>query len=167
MTKGKKKGYSKYENPKAKENNRKPVQVGSIIVANVSDYEKIVRKGSKKDHRKEAVTVIKAADETLGVVFLHGKTNVIGNSRQKKVDAGLWEEIEKNGQGVYVDIDIRIKDSKGNDIKQGKVFQNTGIIISPEELEKVESHIYKKKKRNHSIREQVAKNNTIKEKKTK
>lgn len=138
---------------------------GSIIVANLSDFEKLPK--NVKDHKREAVVVLKDKEEKLGTVDVHGQNSVDGTSRKKKVDSGLWQEIEKNGQKVYVDINIRTVDAEGKPIRQGKKFKNTGVLLEPEQLAKVEDHLYKNKKRKHSIREIVARNKTIKEKKTK
>ncbi len=164
--KKKKKGYSSYENPKANKNNRIPVEKGSVIVANLSDYEKLP--DFVKDHKRESVTVLKDDSGELGVVYIHGKKDVSGKSREKKQEAGLWEEIEKNGQKVYVDIDIKVTDSKGNPIKQGKVFQNTGVMIDKTNMAKVEMHIYEKGgRKNHSIRNIISENKRKREKKKK
>lgn len=87
---------------------------------------------------------------------------------KRKKEAGIYEEITKNGQQVYVDIDIRVTDAKGNPIKQGKVFQNTGVIIAPEEMEKVENHIFLNKgRKSHSIRNSISENKRIRDKKKK
>lgn len=164
--KKKKKGYSSYENPKANKNNRIPVEKGSVIVANLSDYEKLP--DFVKDHKRESVTVLKDNNGELGVVYIHGKKDVSGKSRVKKKEAGLWEEIEKNGQKVYVDIDIKVTDSKGNPIKQGKVFQNTGVMIDKTNMAKIEDHIYKTKgRKSHRIRNQITRNKEIEAKKNK
>lgn len=77
-----KKGYSEYQNPKANINNQKKVKKGSVIVANVSDYDKLPK--NVKDHKRESIVVLKDAKEELGVVFIHGKKSVDGKSREKK-----------------------------------------------------------------------------------
>ena len=160
----KKKGYSSYENPNANINNKKPVKEGSVIVANLSDYEEIPK--NVKDHRRESVAVLKDEEGDLGVVFIHGKNDVSGKSRAKKEEAGLWQAIEKNGQEVYIDLDIRVRDAKGNPIKQGKVFQNTGIMIDKENMAKVENHIYENNgRKSHSIRKILKKNRDIQQEK--
>ncbi len=162
----KKKGYSSYENPKANRNNKIPVEQGSVIVANLSDYEKLP--DFVKDHKRESVTVLKDNNGELGVVYIHGKKDVSGRSREKKQEVGLWEEIEKNGQKVYVDIDIRVTDAKGNPIKQGKVFQNTGVMVDKENMAKVENHLYLNKgRKSHSIRKTIQQNKEIRDKKKK
>lgn len=143
--------------------NQKPVKKGSIIVAKLSDFEKLPK--NVKDHKREAVVVLKDKEENLGTVDIHGKNSVDGKSRKKKEESGLWKEIEKNGQEVYVDINIRIMDAEGNPIRQGKKFKNTGILLDPNQLEKVEEHLFKSKKRNHSIRAIVAKNKSLRDKK--
>lgn len=161
-----KRGYSNYESKKHRSNNRIKVSEGSIIVANLSDYEKIPK--SVIDHKKESVVVLKASKEELGVVLLHGKENLKGDSRKRKKDSGLWEEIIKNGQEVYVDLDIRVSDAHGNPIKQGKVFKNTGVVLEAKELEKVENHIYYANgRKRHSIRKTIDNNRQIKAKKNK
>lgn len=162
----KKKGYSSYENPKANRNNKIPVEEGSVIVANLSDYEKLP--DFVKDHKRESVTVLKDNKGELGVVYIHGKKDVSGRSREKKQEAGLWEEIEKNGQKVYVDIDIRVTDAKGNPIKQGKVFQNTGVMIDEANMTKIEKHVYEKGgRKSHSIRNIIVENKQKRDKKKK
>lgn len=166
MKNKKKKGYSSYENPNANINNKKPVKEGSVIVANLSDYENIPK--NVKDHRRESVAVLKDEEGDLGVVFIHGKNDVSGKSRAKKEEAELWQAIEKNGQAVYIDLDIRVRDAKGNPIKQGKVFQNTGIMIDKENMAKVEKHIYEKGgRKSHSIRNIVSENRRLRDKKKK
>ena len=152
-----KKKYSKYVNPKAKNLNRIPVTLGSIIVAYLSDYERLPK--YVEDHKRESIVVLKNMNNELGVVYIHGLKSIDGKSRVKKKEAGLWEEIEKNGQKVYVDLDIRITDAEGNPIKQGSKFQNTGVILSSKELQKVEKHLFEKGKRvNHSIRNIISNN---------
>lgn len=163
--KRKKKGYSEYENSNAKKNNRIPVQEGSVIVAKLSDYEELP--SFVKDHKRESITVLKEKNGELGVVYIHGKNDITGKSRKKKVDSGIWQEIEKNGQEVYVDLDIRITDSKGNPIRQGKVFQNTGVMIDKENMEKVENHLFMNKGRSHNVRNAISENKRIRDKKKK
>lgn len=166
MSKNRKKGYSKYENPDSDRLNKKTVQKGSVIVGNLSDYENIP--SNVKDHKREAVVVLKDEEENLGTVDIHGKNSVDGKSRKKKEDAGLWQEIEKNGQKVYVDINIRTVDAKGKPIRQGKKFKNTGVIIDNENMQKVEKHIYEKGHRtSHSIRKIIAENKSKRDKKKK
>ncbi len=153
----KKKNYSNYQNPKSKELNKKPVKKGSVIVGKLSDYEKLPK--TEVDHKRESIVVLKSPEKELGVVYIHGLKGKDGKSRSKKVDAGLWTEIEKKGQKVYVDIDIRVKDVHGNPIKQGPKFQNTGVMISESEMKKVEEHIFKKKgRKKHSIRNIISEN---------
>ncbi|MDE6407396.1 MAG: hypothetical protein K2K48_01125 [Anaeroplasmataceae bacterium] len=160
-----KKKYSKYVNPKSKSLNRIPVTIGSVIVAYLSDYERLSK--YVEDHKKDSIVVLKDINNELGVVYIHELKSIDGKARVKKKEAGLWEEIEKNGQKVYVDINIRTIDVEGKPITQGLKFKNTGVLLESEQLVKVENHLYKNKKRNHSIREIVAKNESIKEKKTK
>lgn len=149
------KNYSTYINDKSEELNKIPVEKGSIIVANLSDYEKLP--SNIKDHKRESVVVLKGEDDDLGVVYLHGLTDAAGNSRMYKKDAGLWETIKKKDQEVFVDLDIRENDVKGNPIKQGEIFKNTGVILEDDQMEKVENHIYgSKKKRSHK---EIVKNN--------
>ena len=137
--------YSKYNNPKSNKLNSKEVVEGSIIVANLSDYEKIPKK--VEDHKREAVVVLKFHNKELGVVYIHGLLDRNYNLRIKKEEAGLWKRIMKSNQEVYVDLDIRTIDSKGNPIKQGNVFKNTGVKLSSEEFEKVKSHVFGKNRR--------------------
>lgn len=66
-----------------------------------------------------------------------------------------------------MDLDIRITDAGGNPIKQGKIFRNTGVMLDEKNLEKVENHILKPGKRNHSIRKIVKENKNIVSKKKK
>ena len=155
----KKKDYSRYKNPKSKKINNHPVDVASVIVGDLSSYEKLPK--NVKDHKRESVVVLKGRDKSLGVVYIHGKESLDGKSRTKKKEAGLWEEIIKNGQEVYVDLDIKITDSNGNPIKQGIKFKNTGVILAPEEMKKVEDHIYGSKKK-RSQKEIVKSNRNIK-----
>mgnify|MGYP000738287638 CR=1 FL=1 len=161
----KRKQYSTYNNPKSDELNKKPVKKGSVIVSNLSNYEKLPK--FVTDHKRESVVVLKDRNDELGVVYLHGKNDENGRSRKKKKEAGIWEEVEKNGQAVYVDLDIRITDAGGNPIKQGKIFRNTGVMLDEKNLEKVENHILKPGKRNHSIRKIVKENKNIVSKKKK
>ncbi len=161
----KKKGYSEYENPRSDILNKKPVEKGSVIVANLSDFEKLPK--NVKDHKREAVVVLKDKDKNLGTVDIHGKSSVDGKSRKKKKEAGLWEEIEKNGQKVYVDINIRITDVEGKPIRQGKKFKNTGVLLEPDQLAKVENHIYLNKGRSHSARNIIQSNKEKRDKKKK
>lgn len=161
----KRKQYSTYNNPKSDELNKKPVKKGSVIVSNLSNYEKLPK--FVTDHKRESVVVLKDRNNELGVVYLHGKNDENGRSRKKKKEAGIWEEVEKNGQAVYVDLDIRITDAGGNPIKQGKIFRNTGVMLDEKNLEKVENHILKPGKRNHSIRKIVKENKNIVSKKKK
>ncbi|MDE5546950.1 MAG: hypothetical protein K2I88_05750 [Anaeroplasmataceae bacterium] len=152
-----KKKYSRYVNPKSKRLNSIPVTIGSIIVAYLSAYEKLPK--YVEDHKRESIVVLKDINNELGVVYIHGINSIDGKSRHKKKEAGLWEEIEKNGQKVYADLDIRITDAEGNPIKQGNKFKNTGIILSAEELKKVEKHLYEKGKRvSHNIRNIISNN---------
>lgn len=155
--------YSSYINKKSDELNKKPVEKGSVIVANLSDYEKLPK--NVKDHKRESVVVLKDSNKELGVVFIHGVDDVDGNSRMKKKEAGLWELIKKNNEDVFVDLDIRENDVNGNPIKQGSIFKNTGVVIEDEQMEKVESHIYLNKGRKRSIRNIISINKKIKEKK--
>lgn len=139
---------------------------GSVIAANLSDYENLP--DFVQDHKRESVTVLKDKDGKLGVVYIHGKNDVSGTSRKKKEESGLWQAISKNGQEVYVDIDIKVSDAKGRPIKQGKVFQNTGIMIDKKNMDKVEKHIYEKGgRKSHSVRNIIAENKTKREKKKK
>ena len=161
----KRKQYSTYNNPKSDELNKKPVKKGSVIVSNLSNYEKLPK--FVTDHKRESVVVLKDRNDELGVVYLHGKNDENGRSRKKKKEAGIWEEVEKNGQAVYVDLDIRITDAGGNPIKQGKIFRNTGDMLDEKNLEKVENHILKPGKRNHYIRKIVKENKNIVSKKKK
>ena len=161
----KRKQYSTYNNPKSDELNKKPVKKGSVIVSNLSNYEKLPK--FVTDHKRESVVVLKDRNDELGVVYLHGKNDENGRSRKKKKEAGIWEEVEKNGQAVYVDLDIRITDAGGNPIKQGKIFRNTGVMLDEKNLEKVENDILKPGKRNHSIRKIVKENKNIVSKKKK
>lgn len=161
----KRKQYSTYNNPKSDELNKKPVKKGSVIVSNLSNYEKLPK--FVTDHKRESVVVLKDRNDELGVVYLHGKNDENGRSRKKKKEAGIWEEVEKNGQAVYVDLDTRITDAGGNPIKQGKIFRNTGVMLDEKNLEKVENHILKPGKRNHSIRKIVKENKNIVSKKKK
>ena len=66
----KNKKYSTYTNPKSDEYNKEEVKKGSIIVARLSDYEKL--KPKIKDHKRESVVVLIDKDKNLGVVYLHG-----------------------------------------------------------------------------------------------
>ena len=70
MRKRKIKTYSTYINPKSDEYNKEEVKKGSIIVAKLSDYEKL--KPKIKDHKRESVVVLIDKDKNLGVVYLHG-----------------------------------------------------------------------------------------------
>ncbi|MDE6407395.1 MAG: hypothetical protein K2K48_01130 [Anaeroplasmataceae bacterium] len=159
-----KKKYSKYVNPKSKRLNKIPVTIGSVIVAYLSNYERLPK--NAEDHKRESIVVLKDINNELGVVYIHGLKSIDGKTRVKKKESGLWEEIEKNGQKVYVDLDIRITNSEGNPIKQGAKFQNTGIIISFKELKKVNNHLYNKNgRKNHSIRKKIYQNQQIKNKK--
>ena len=159
-----KKKYSKYVNPKAKNLNRIPVTLGSIIVAYLSDYERLPK--YVEDHKRESIVVLKDTCNELGVVYIHGLKSIDGKTRIKKKEAGLWEEIEKNRQKVYVDLDIRITDAEGNPIKQGAKFQNTGVILSAQEMKKVQKHLFLNLgRRSHSIRTSISENKKIREKK--
>ena len=160
-----KKNYSNYVNPKSERLNKIPVTIGSVIVAYLSDYERIPK--YVEDHKRESIVVLKDTRNELGVVYIHGLKSIDGESRVKKKEAGLWEEIEKNGQKVFVDINIRTIDVEGKPIKQGAKFKNTGILLEPEQLAKVEDHIYKTKGRSHSVRNQITRNKEIKAKKNK
>lgn len=152
MPKGKK--YSKYKNPNANKNNTIPVEEGSVITSMLSNFEKLPK--GVIDHRREAIVVLKFRNDELGVVYLHGIMDINGVIRIGKEEAGLWKRIKKANQEVYVDLDIRIKDAYGNPIKQGKTFQNTGVKITPEELEKVRNHVYKTNgRKKHSIRKTI------------
>lgn len=162
----KNKKYSNYKNPNANKWNKVPVEKGSVLVANLSDYEKLPK--NVKDHKRESVTVFKDEKGELGILYIHGKFSVDGKSRTKKEEAGLWEEIEKSGQKVYVDIDIKVTDAKGNPIKQGKVFKNTGVMIDEKNMQKIEKHIYEKGgRKSHNIRNIIADNRTKRDKKKK
>ncbi len=163
--KNRKKGYSKYENPNSDMLNKEPVTKGSVIVANLSDYETIPK--NVQDHKRESVVVLKDINDELGIVHIHGKNSVDGKSRKKKKESGLWEEIQKAGQEVYVDIDIRVTDAKGNPIKQGKVFKNTGVMIDKENMSKIESHVYMNKGRSRSVRKIIQSNKEKRDKKKK
>ncbi|MDE6656846.1 MAG: hypothetical protein K2J85_07630, partial [Anaeroplasmataceae bacterium] len=151
-------------NPKSKRLNSVPATIGSVIVAYLSDYERLPK--YVEDHKRESIVVLKDTCNELGVVYIHGLKSIDGKTRIKKKEAGLWEEIEKNGQKVYVDLDIRITDAEGNPIKQGNKFKNTGIILSFEGLKKVKNHLYNKNgRKNHSIRKKIFQNQLIKNKK--
>lgn len=152
------KGYSNYNNPNAKRNNEIPVRKGSVIVSNLSNYEKLPK--TAVDHKRESVVVIKK-DQDLGVVYLHGVKDRTGKSRNDKVEKGLLINIKKNGQDVLADLNIKTKDANGRPIRQGKIFQNTGSVIDAENMKKIEDHIYKPKKRGHSIRITVSDNRKI------
>ena len=158
-----KKKYSTYVNPKSKRLNSVPATIGSVIVAYLSDYERLPK--YVEDHKRESIVVLKDIHNELGVVYIHGLKSIDGKTRVKKKEVGLWEEIEKNGQRVYVDLDIRIADAEGKPIKQGAKFQNTGVILSSKELQKVLSHIFEPGKRSHSARNIVRENKKIQEKK--
>lgn len=159
----KRKQYSTYNNPKSDELNKKPVKKGSVIVSNLSNYEKLPK--FVTDHKRESVVVLKDRNNELGVVYLHGKNDENGRSRKKKKEAGIWEEVEKNGQAVYVDLDIRITDAGGNPIKQGKIFRNTGVMLDEKNLEKVEKHIYENNgRKSHSFRNILKKNRDLQQK---
>lgn len=152
-----KKDYSNFKNPRAKRNNSSEVSKGSVIVANLSDYEKLPK--NVKDHKRESIVVLKDKNKELGVVYLHGKENLDGHSRKAKEEKGLWIKIKKKDQEVYADIDIKVKDAKGNPIKQGEIFQNTGVKLNSKEIEKLENHLYKNKgRKSHSIRNIVSNN---------
>lgn len=157
------KKYSKYNNPKSKELNSKEVEEGSIITAKLSDYERLPK--YVENHKREAVVVLTFHNKELGVVYIHGLLDKNYNLRIKKEEAGLWKRIMKSNQEVYVDLDIRTIDSKGNPIKQGDVFKNTGVKLAPEEFEKVKSHLFMNKGRSRSIRESIKKNRELKNKK--
>lgn len=151
------KKYSIYKNLKSDEYNKKPVIKGSIIVANLSDYEKLNR--NVKDHKRESVVVLISKNKNLGVVYLHGLNDVNGKSRKYKEERGIWLKATKdNGEDVYVDLDIKDKDRYGNPIKQGDVFKNTNRYFNKNELNRIESHIFNPQKRKHSIRKIVLKN---------
>ncbi|MDE6242219.1 MAG: hypothetical protein K2M08_07355 [Anaeroplasmataceae bacterium] len=158
-----KKKYFKYINPKSKRLNTIPVTIGSIIVAYLSDYERLPK--YVEDHKRESVVVLKDIDDELGVVYIHGLKSIDGKPRVKKKEAGLWEEIEKNGQKVYVDLNIRITDAEGKPIKQRSKFKNTGVILSSKEIKKVQNHLFEPGKRSHSARNIVRDNKKIREKK--
>lgn len=153
-----KKRYSRYKNPNSDEYNKEEVKKGSIVVSNLSDYEKL-KKGTI-DHKRESVVVLIDKKKNLGVVFLHGLKSVDGKPRTKKEEAGIWLKAKKdNGEVVYVDLDIRDKDRNGKPIKQGNTFKKTKRYFDDNEMNRIEEHLYKKKKRNHSIRNRVAINN--------
>ena len=78
----KRKQYSTYNNPKSDELNKKPVKKGSVIVSNLSNYEKLPK--FVTDHKRESVVVLKDRNDELGVVYLHGKNDENGRSRKKK-----------------------------------------------------------------------------------
>lgn len=158
------KKYSKYNNPKSKELNSKEVEEGSIITARLSDYEKLPK--NVKDHKREAVVVLKFHNKELGVVYIHGLLDRNNILRIKKEEAGLWKKIMKSNQEVYVDLDIRTIDSKGNPIKQGSTFKNTGVKLSTVEFEKVKNHVFEAGKRKHSVRNIVRNNKALKNKKS-
>ena len=124
----------------------------------MSNYEKLPK--NTVDHKRESVVVIKDKND-LGVVYLHGVNDRTGKSRIDKVKDGLWVDIKKNGQTVLADINIRTKDAKGKPIRQGNTFQNTGAVIDDENMLKLENHLYKGKKRKHSIRNIVANNKKL------
>ncbi|MDE6242218.1 MAG: hypothetical protein K2M08_07350 [Anaeroplasmataceae bacterium] len=159
-----KKKYSRYVNSKSKRLNSIPVTIGSIIVAYLSDYERLPK--YVEDHKRESVVVLKDINNELGVVYIHGLKSIDGKSRHKKKEAGLWEEIEKNGQKVYVDLDIKITDAEGKSIKQGAKFQNTGVILSSKEMKKVKNHIFgvTPKQRVNGADRIIRKNRALKEK---
>lgn len=97
-------------------------------------------------------------------MYIHGLNSIDDRSRVKKKEAGLWEEIEKNGQKVYVDINIRITDAEGKPIRQGK-FKNTGVSLEADQLQKVENHLYLNKgRKSHSIRKLIQANKAIRDK---
>ena len=52
----KRKQYSTYNNPKSDELNKKPVKKGSVIVSNLSNYEKLPK--FVTDHKRESVVVL-------------------------------------------------------------------------------------------------------------
>ncbi|MDE6407394.1 MAG: hypothetical protein K2K48_01135 [Anaeroplasmataceae bacterium] len=159
-----KKKYSRYVNPKSKRLNKIPVTIGSVIVAYLSDYERLPKYAD--DHKRESIVMLKDINNELGVVYIHGLKSIDGKTKVKKKESGLWEEIEKNGQKVYVDLDIKITDAEGKPIKQGVKFQNTGIILNSKEMKKVEKHLFENKGREkHSIRNIIKINRDIQAKK--
>lgn len=159
-----KKRYSIYKNPNSDEYNKVEVKKGSIIVSNLSDYEKL-KKGTV-DHKRESVVVLIDKKKNLGVVFLHGLKGIDGKLRTKKEEAGIWLKAKKdNGEVVYVDLDIRDKDRNGKPIKQGNTFKKTKRYFDDNEMNKIEEHLYKGKKRSHSVRIAVKNNNKLKNKK--
>ena len=127
----------------------------------MSNYDKLPK--NAPDHKRESVVVIKDKND-LGVVYLHGVKDRAGKSRTDKVKEGLWIDIKKNGQDVLADINIITKDVNGKPIRQGNTFQNTGAVIDDENMQRLEDHLYKGKKRNHSIRIIAAKNKVLLEK---
>ena len=141
MRKRKIKTYSTYINPKSDEYNKEEVKKGSIIVAKLSDYEKL--KPKIKDHKRESVVVLIDKDKNLGVVYLHGIKD------------------------VYVDLDIRDKDRFGKPIKQGKIFKKTNRKFNNKEILKIEKHLFTKNGRiSHSIRTTIKNNKEKANKKT-
>lgn len=161
----KNKTYSTYINPKSDEYNKKEVKKGSIIVAKLSDYEKL--KPKIKDHKRESVVVLIDKDKNLGVVYLHGIKDINGIERTKKEDAGIWlKAVKDNGEVVYVDLDIRDKDKNGKPIKQGDIFKRTRRYFNDEQMNKIENHLYLNKGRSHSIRDAIKINKEKANKKT-
>lgn len=153
----KNKKYSTYINPKSDEYNKEEVKKGSIIVAKLSDYEKLKLK--IKDHKRESVVVLIDKDKNLGVVYLHGIKDVNGIERTKKEDSGIWLKVVKdNGEVVYVDLDIRDKDRFGKPIKQGNIFKRTNRFFNDEQMGKIENHLFENKKRSHSVRNTITNN---------
>ena len=135
------KNYSNFKNPNSKELNKKPVEVGSVVVSQLSDLYKLPKKVI--DHKREAVVVLKFRNNSLGIVELHGITDVNGNVRIKKELRGIWRKIKKANEEVYVDLNIITEDAFGKPIKQQSTkFMNTGIKLSSSELQKVFDHIY-------------------------
>lgn len=155
-TKKAKKEYSKYENPKSKELNSKPVEVGSVVTGKLSFYQKLP--AGAVDHTRESIVMVKCDDGSLCVVYIHGLYDRDGNSRKAKADKGIWLEIVKNGQHVYVDLDLRTVDSLGRPLKQSSELKNTGVIIDKVTMEQIKKHIFETSKRSHSIRKIVSEN---------
>ena len=153
----KNKTYSRYINPKSDEYNKEEVKKGSIIVAKLSDYEKL--KPKIKDHKRESVVVLIDNDKNLGVVYLHGIKDINGIERTKKEDSGVWlKAVKDNGEVVYVDLDIRDKDKNGKPIKQGDIFKKTRRYFNDEQMDRIENHLFENKKRSHSVRNTITNN---------
>lgn len=156
-TKNAKKGYSNYQNPKSYELNSKPVEVGSVVTGKLSFYEKLP--SGTVDHTREAIVMVKCDDGSLCVVYIHGLYDKNGNLRKYKADKGIWLEIVKNGQRVYVDLDLRSVDSLGRPIRQSNELKNTGIIIDKETMEKIKNHIFTYcNRKSRSLRQTIDRN---------